>query len=212
MPVGLRQPPLPWSDADTDRYWLAVAKERKSDERKAMGCADPFKFTLQADSDALHPVSQADPDPEYQRVWASILEWLPPVDRQTLELGYASGSGGLPIGRAGGGMHIAAQLGIHQTTFVHRMHIAEARVAVLAPVCRAGHTLATVCRRVDATPLHRASSVPHSALVRAYAATWSTLGAGKVLGLAQAAVHKRVTKMAESEPILQAIHSTRKLK
>ena len=212
MPVGPRQLHLPWTDADTDAYWLAVAREHKSDERKAMGCADPFKFSLRAGDDALHPASLAEPDPELQRVWASILEWLPPVDRQTLELGYQSSSGGLPIGRAGGGMHIARELGIHQTTFVHRMHIAEARLTVLAPLCRAGHSIQAVCRRVDATPLHRASSVPHSALVRAYAATWSTLGAGKVLGLAQAAVHKRITRLAQSEPILQAIHSTRKLK
>jgi hypothetical protein len=39
-----------------------------------------------------------------------------------------------------------------------------------------------------------------------------TLGAGKVLGLAQAAVHKRITRLAQSEPVLQAIHSTKKLK
>ena len=212
VPAGLRQLHLPWTEADSDAYWLAVARERISDERKAMGCADPHKFTLRAGDDALHPASFAEPDPELQRVWQACLAWLPPVDRQTLDLGYASGSGGLPIGRAGGGMHIARELGIHQTTWVHRMHIAEARLTVLAPLCRAGHSIQAVCRRVDATPLHRASSVPHSALVRAYAATWSTLGAGKVLGLAQAAVHKRVTKMAESEPILQAIHSTRKLK
>ena len=203
---------MPWTEADSDAYWLAVARERISDERKAMGCADPFKFTLRAGDDALHPASLAEPDPELQQVWASILEWLPPVDRQTLELGYASGSGGLPIGRAGAGMHLADQLGIHQTTWVHRMHIAEARVAALAPLCRAGHTVQAVCRRVDQQPLHWASSVPHSALVRAFAATWSTLSAAKVLGMSQSTVHKRITKMAETEPVLQAIHSTRKLK
>lgn len=193
-------------------YWAAVARERISDERKAMGCADPFKFTLRAGDDALHPASQAEPDPELQQVWASILEWLPPVDRQTLELGYQSSLGGLPIGRAGAGMHLADQLGIHQTTWVHRMHIAEARVAALASIVRAGHSIQAVCRRVDQEPLHWASSVPHSDLVRAYGQTWSTMGAGKVLGLAQAAVHRRITKMAETEPVLQAIHSTRKLK
>jgi hypothetical protein len=47
--------------------------------------------------------------------------------------------------------------------------------------------------------------------VRAYAQTWSTLGAGKVLGLAQAAVHKRVVRLAQSEPVLRAIHGTKKL-
>ena len=203
---------MPWSDRDSDLYWLAVAKERKGDERKALACADPYTLVVRSDDDALHPIRESEPDPQYVAWWLACLEWLPPVDRQTLELGYQSSLGGLPIGRAGGGMHLADQLGIHQTTWVHRMHIAEARVVALAPVCRAGHTLATVCRRVDQTPLHAASSVPHSALVRAYAQTWSTLGAGKVLGLAQAAVHRRITKMAETEPVLQAIHSTRKLK
>jgi len=211
VPVGLRQPPLPWSDADTDRYWLAVAKERKADERKALALADPYKFSLRAGDDALHPASQADPDPELQQVWRACLEWLTPVDRQTLELGYASGSGGLPIGRAGGGASIAKTLGLHQSSWVSRMQVAEARLTVLAPLCRAGHTLATVCRRVDQEPL-RGALVAHSALVRAYSQTWSTKGAAALLNMSQSSVHKRITKMAETEPVLQAIHSTKKLK
>ena len=202
---------MPWTEADSDRYWIAVAKERKADERKALGCADPHRFTLRAGDDALHPASLAEPDPELQQVWQACLAWLPPVDRQTLELGYQSSLGGLPIGRAGAGMHLADQLGIHQTTWVHRMHIAEARVAALAPLCRAGHSIQAVCRRVDAEPL-RGATVAHSALVRAYSQTWSTLGAAKVLGMSQSTVHKRITKLAETEPVLQAIHSTKKLK
>ena len=202
---------MPWTEADSDRYWIAVAKERKADERKAMGCADPHRFTLRAGDDALHPASFAEPDPEYQRVWASILEWLPPVDRQTLDLGYASGSGGLPIGRAGGGVSIAKTLGLHQSSWVSRMQVAEARLTVLAPLCRVGHTLATVCRRVDQEPL-RGATVAHSALVRAYGQTWSTKGAAALLNMSQSSVHKRITKMAETEPVLQAIHSTKKLK
>lgn len=203
--------PLPWTDRDSDLYWLAVAKERKGDERKALACADPFKFTLRAGDDALHPASQADPDPELQKVWQACLEWLTPVDRQTLELGYASSTGGLPIGRAGGGMHLAAQLGIHQSTWVSRMQVAESRVAALAPVCRAGHTVQAVCRRVDQEPL-RSAVVAHSALVRAYAQTWSTLGTAKVLGMSQSSVHARIARLAKTEPILQVIHSARKLK
>lgn len=201
---------MPWSDRDSDLYWLAVARERIADERKALACADPWTMVVRSDSDALHPASFAEPDPEYQRVWKACLEWLTPTDRQALELGYASGSGGLPIGRAGGGASIAKTLGLHQSSWVSRMQVAEARVAVLAPVCRAGHTLATVCRRVDQEPL-RGALVAHSALVRAYSQTWSTLGAAKVLGMSQSSVHKRISRLAEAEPIIEVIHSTKKL-
>lgn len=202
---------MPWTDRDSDLYWLAVAKERKADERKALACADPWTMVVRSDSDALHPASQADPDPELQRVWRACLEWLTPTDRQTLELGYASGSGGLPIGRAGGGVSIAKTLGLHQSSWVSRMQVAEARLTVLAPLCRAGHTVQAVCRRVDQEPL-RGATVAHSALVRAYGQTWSTLGAAALLNMSQSAAHTRLTRLAKTEPVLQAIHSTRKLK
>jgi hypothetical protein len=93
---------------------------------------------------------------------------------------------------------------------VSRLQLAEARLTVLAPVCRAGHTVQAVCRRVDQEPL-RGALVAHSALVRAYAATWSTLGAAKVLGMSQSAVHTRLTRLAKTEPIIEVIHSTKKL-
>ena len=202
---------MPWTEADSDAYWLAVARERISDERKAMGCADPFKFSLRAGDDALHPATQAEPDPEYQRWWLACLEWLPPTEATALRLAYAESLGGKPAGRAGQGSSIAKSLGLEQSTFVCMLDRAEWRLTVLAPLCRAGHTLATVCRRVDQTPL-RGALVAHSAIVRAFAATWSTLSAAKVLGRSQSTVHKRITKMAETEPVLQAIHSTRKLK
>ena len=202
---------MPWSDRDSDLYWLAVARERKGDERKALACADPHKFSLRAGDDALHPASQADPDPEYQRVWQACLEWLPPVEATALRLAYAEAVGGKPAGRAGQGSTIARSLNLEQSTFVCMLDRAEARLTAVAPLCRAGHTLATVCRRVDAEPL-RGALVAHSALVRAFAQTWSTLGAAKVLGMSQSTVHKRITKMAETEPVLQAIHSTKKLK
>ena len=202
---------MPWSDRDSDLYWLAVARERISDERKAMGCADPFKFTLRADSDALHPASLAEPDPEYQRVWLACLEWLPPTEAAALRLAYASSLGGKPAGRAGQGSTIARSLGLEQSTYVCMLDRAEARLTVLAPLCRAGHSIQAVCRRVDQEPL-RGATVTHSAIVRAYAQTWSTLGAAAALGMSQSTVHKRITRMAESEPVLQAIHSTKKLK
>ena len=202
---------MPWTEADSDRYWIAVAKERKADERKALGCADPHRFTLRADSDALHPASQADPDPELQQVWLACLEWLPPVEATALRLAYQTSLGGKPAGRAGQGSTIARSLNLEQSTFVCMLDRAEARLTVLAPMCRAGHTLATVCRRVDQQPL-RGALVTHSAIVRAYGQTWSTLSAAAALGMSQSTVHKRITRMAESEPVLQAIHSTKKLK
>ena len=201
---------MPWTEADTDAYWLAVAREAKGDERKALACADPYTLVVRSDSDALHPIRESEPDPQYVAWWQACLEWLPPVDRQTLELGYQSSLGGLPIGRAGGGMRFADQLGIHQTTWVHRMHIAEARVASLASIVRAGHTVQAVCRRVDQEPL-RGALVAHSALVRAYSQTWSTKGAAAALGMSQSSVHKRVVRLAETEPVLRAIHGTKKL-
>ena len=202
---------MPWTEADSDAYWLAVARERKSDDRKALACSDPFKFTLRAGDDALHPVSQAEPDPEYQRWWQACLEWLPPAEATALRLAYAESLGGKPAGRAGQGSTIARSLNLEQSTFVCMLDRAEWRLTVLASIVRAGHTLATVCRRVDQEPL-RGALVAHSALVRAFAQTWSTLGAAKVLGMSQSSVHKRVVRLAETEPVLRAIHSARKLK
>ena len=112
-----------------------------------------------------------------------------------------------PISRSS----IARSLNLEQSTYVCMLDRAEARVAAVAPLCRAGHTLAAVTRRVDQEPL-RGATVAHSALVRAYSQTWSTLGAAAALGMSQSTVHKRITKMAETEPVLQAIHSTKKLK
>ena len=201
---------MPWTEADTDAYWLAVAREAKGDERKALACADPWTMVIRSDSDALRPASFAEPDPEYQRVWRACLEWLTPTDQQSLELGYASGSGGLPIGRAGGGVSISRELGIHQSTWVSRLQLAEGRLTSLASIVRAGHTVQAVCRRVDQEPL-RGALVAHSALVRAYAQTWSTKGAAALLGMSQSAAHTRLTRLAKTEPIIEVIKATRKI-
>ena len=201
---------MPWTEADSDAYWLAVARERKSDDRKAMGCADPFKFSLRAGDDALHPATQADPDPELQRVWLACLEWMPPAEATALRLAYAESVGGKPAGRAGQGSSIARSLNLEQSTYVCMLDRAEWRLTVLAPLCRAGHTLATVCRRVDAEPL-RGALVTHSAIVRAYSQTWSTLSAAALLGMSQSTVHKRVSRLAETEPIIEVIKATRKI-
>lgn len=200
-----------WSDADSAAYWGEIARERKGDERRALACADPHRLIVQARLEAEY-APPAEPDPEYQRWWLACMEWMPPVEATALRLAYAESVGGKPAGRAGQGSAIARSLNMEQSTFVCMLDRAEWRLTVLASIVRAGHTLATVCRRVDQTPLHAASSVPHSALVRAFAATWSTLSAAKVLGMSQSTVHKRITRMAETEPVLQAIHSTKKLK
>ena len=201
---------MSWTDADSAAYWIAVAKEAKGDERKALACADPHRLAVQARIEAEY-APPAEPDPEYQRVWLACLEWLPPAEAKALRLAYAESVGGKPAGRAGQGSAIARSLGLEQSTYVHMLDRAEWRLEAVAPVCRAGHTLAAVTRRVDQEPL-RGATVAHSAIVRAYAATWSTLSAAKVLGMGQSTVHKRLTRLAETEPVLQAIHSTRKLK
>ena len=198
-----------WSDADSAAYWGEIARERIADERKALALADPHRLIVQARLEAEY-APPAEPDPEYQRWWQACLEWMPPTEAAALRLAYAESLGGKPAGRAGQGSSIARSLGLEQSTYVCMLDRAEARLTVLAPLCRAGHSIQAVCRRVDQEPL-RGATVAHSALVRAYSQTWSTLGAAAALGMSQSTVHKRITKMAESEPVLQAIKATRKI-
>ena len=198
-----------WSEADSAAYWGEVAKEAKGDERRALACADPHRLIVQARLEAEY-APPAEPDPEYQRVWLACLEWLPPTEAAALRLAYAESLGGKPAGRAGQGSSIARSLGLEQSTYVCMLDRAEARLTVLAPLCRAGHSIQAVCRRVDQEPL-RGALVTHSAIVRAFAATWSTLSAAALLGMSQSTVHKRVTRLAESEPIIEVIKATRKI-
>jgi hypothetical protein len=51
--------------------------------------------------------------------------------------------------------------------------------------------------------------VPHSALVRAYARTWTTIAAAAEVGMSQSAAHTRLMKLAQAEPILAVVHARR---
>jgi hypothetical protein len=198
-----------WTPQMSADYWAEVAREVRGDEKRSMGCADPFTLTIQSRLEAEF-APPAPPDPELQRVWNDCLDWLPAIEGQALRLAYAESLGGKPAGRAGQGSAIARSLNLEQSTFVCMLDRAESRVEALAPLCRAGHSVQAVCRRVDQQPL-RGAVVSHSDLVRAYGQTWSTAGAGRLLGMAQSAVHSRVVRLAQSEPVLQVLRAARKL-
>lgn len=200
-----------WTDADTVAYWSEVAAELGSERTRARYAYDPLGVAVQylttspwsddgpwASSDRGGDADDSDApgtrqDAIWRTLWVRAVSMLPDLSRATLEAATASGRWG---GRSGEGVAIAAALGIEQSTWVKRLQVAEARLAVVAPWARVGW---------DADRVVAGCLWPD--LARAYLGTWSTSAAALSVGCSQSAAHSRLVR--HGGPVITAIMATR---